>query len=119
MGVRREYMFQTRDEEARACIILITHGISSGTNTHSEKQVRITVENEDAEGIQPLPHLLCLLLSRQSLQLSGTFVVDCFGLQEEAEGGGCPGQSRLQPEDVPPTAERDDDAADERACRCQ
>lgn len=41
--------------------------------------------------------------------------MDRLGLEEDDEEGGCSGEGGLQPEDVAPGAEGDDDAADERA----
>lgn len=57
-------------------------------------------------------HALC---TRQGGELVGPAVVDCFGLEEDDEDGGEAGEGGLQPEDVAPGAEGDDDAADKGA----
>jgi hypothetical protein len=82
--------------------------------TYNEKQIWVAIKNNDTERVQPLPHLLCFLLPEKSFKLCGTFLVDRLGLQEETEDSGCSGESSLQPEDIAPATESDDDTADER-----
>lgn len=95
----------------RRCVRLLEW--KQGVGTYGEKQVWVAVQNDNAEGVKPLPHLLRLLLAGKSLKFLGSLLMDSLGLQKEAEcsGGGC--QSGLEPENVSPTTESDDDAANE------
>lgn len=86
-------------------------------DTYDKQQIRVPVEADHAERIQPLPHLHSLLLSPQTFQFLGPFLVDRFGLQEEAEDSGGTSQGRLQPEDISPRSESDDYTSDEGAQR--
>jgi len=55
------------------------------------------------------------LFSGEADEFVGAFLVDGFGLQEEAEEGCGAGEGGLQPEDVAPGTECYDYAADEGA----
>jgi hypothetical protein len=54
-------------------------------DTYGEKEIWITIQGNDSPGIEPLPHLLHSLLSRESFELDGAFLVDGFWLEEEAQ----------------------------------
>lgn len=79
-----------------------------------DEQVRVPVEAQDAHRVRPRPQLGGVVLPAESLELDGALAVDGLGQAEGDEEGGEAREGRLQPEDVPPTRVRDDDAADER-----
>ena len=112
-------MFQTRLEDATACDACQYDAwrVKAGLVTYHGEQVRIAVQTDDAEGIEPLPEGMCSFVSREGLDLVCATVVDGFGLEEDDEQGCYAGQGGLQPEDVPPGAEGDDDSTDKGACK--
>jgi len=58
---------------------------------------------------------VCALSSGEAFEFIGAFLVDRFGLQEEAEEGCGAGEGGLQPEDIAPGTECYYYAADEGA----
>ena len=57
-----------------------------------------------------------LAFQRETDELVGSLVVDCFGEEDEAEEGCDCGETGLEPEDVTPGTVGDDYAADDGAC---
>jgi hypothetical protein len=49
--------------------------------TYNDKQIRVPIQHDDAERIQPLPHRPCPLLPGHAFELCRALVVD--GLWEE------------------------------------
>ena len=81
-------------------------------NTYDQEQIGIPVKTKNAEWIEPLPHLLCFFRSLESVELGGSLDVDGFGLHEEAESYRGAGQGSLEPENITPATEGDDDTSD-------
>lgn len=98
---------------------LLTKGAwDTRSNTYNGEKIQITVESNNAEGIQPLPHCMRFLRPGHSLEFYGALVMDRLRLEEENEDDGSSGQSSLEPKDVSPAAECDDDASNERTWKC-
>lgn len=76
-------------------------------------QVRVLVQADDAQRVRPVPHLGHLLAAWEPAKLDGSLVVDGLREEEEDQDASETGEGRLQPEDVAPGAESDDDAANE------
>ena len=115
MGVSREYMFQTKEEDANDCLSISNQHTAAGKGAYRQEQVRVPEQADHAQWVQPFPHLACFLRRREALQLSGAFVMDRLGLQEEAEDDCNPGECGLEPEDVSPGSKCHNDAAYEGA----
>lgn len=49
-------------------------------NTHDHEEVRILIETDDAQGVQPMPHFVHFLLPWQVFELIRATVVNSFGL---------------------------------------
>lgn len=86
-----------------------------GGSERDGEEVRVAVESDDAEWVQPLPHGARLLGAGEVGEFGGAAVVDRLREEEEDEGGGGAGEGGLEPEDVAPAAVGDDYAADEGA----
>ncbi len=65
MGVRREYMFQTREDEDKAWrVVSISSEEADTGEAYDKKQVWIAIKTNDSEGVEPLPHLVRFLWGR-------------------------------------------------------
>ncbi len=83
-----------------------------------DDQVRVREQQDaDTQRADPVGDPAQSVLAGQLAQLVDFFVRDRFGQDKDDQHGGQPAQRGLQPENVPPAAERDDDAADERSKR--
>lgn len=86
MGVSSEYMFQTSEEDDRAWGKLTQQSdVALTLYTYDQEEVGVAVQAQDAERVQPFPHLLRLLCWSEALELGGSSNMDGFGLGEEAE----------------------------------